>query len=272
MAIVYHQNLFVTVKRHGEHLISESVHLSQEAEAVAWIKCRANDLAIEQAGFARYRSLRDPVSYDYFPQLIGIKAHLQAGPALKQGLGEQYQGLCASLLAECIRGIVQAETFIYRERGFASITAYNTYWEEMYLNSCRYYSHLDRIKTTWMDHVGTEIRQRHLYHRSQAISVTEKQSDLKLLGVFMDSFHEIHIDLDLAPDGIIKDSNGRIVRAPDAVCFENKAHIASFKGQNLLDLHKKDIAGIAGGPQGCVHLVDLLHSMATAAITLNGPG
>lgn len=268
MAIVDHHNLFLTVTRDGDYLKAQCTRLSNREEAVAWLKCQVSDLLICDAGFARYRSPQAAVGYYPLPQAAGIKAHLQAGPALKQSLGEQYQGLCALLLSECIRGVVQAETFLYRERGFGTAAGYDAYWEQMYLNSCRYYSNLDRIKNSWMEYVEDKERHQHLFHRSHTISVLQEDEELGFIGVFMDSFHEIHIELNLAMDGVINEISGRVVRAPDAVCYENSAHIAGFRGRNLLHLSKKDIAGVAGGPQGCNHLVDLLHDISAAAAGL----
>ncbi len=89
------------------------------------------------------RSPSGTVINEEFPELIGVEAYLNAGDHLKKLLTVKEQSMARDLLAECINGVVQSETFFFSERGFADAEAVLTHWDEIYVNSCFRFSHPD---------------------------------------------------------------------------------------------------------------------------------
>lgn len=98
-----------------------------------------------------------------------------------------------ALFSETVKGIIQAETFLLHERGFASEQDYEHKWMNFYS------------------------------------------------GGF-----------------IVEEADGVLLRTPDLVCRESAALLANLHGINLRRIAKKELAGILGKGQGCVHVIDLV--------------
>ena len=85
-------------------------------------------------------------------------------------------------------------------------------------------------------------------------------------GSFSDSFHELNIQLSFdGMEGMITSCKGTFLRAPDVVCFENSNNLEPFIGKSITELSKKEVAKIIGGPDGCFHLVDIIHDTLVAS-------
>lgn len=271
MSSVYHSTLTLKVNRvsHGE-LLAECSFLSTDREAYTWMRTDVAKLQIQDAGWAVYRSPQETAALQHLPQLVGIEAYLDSGPQLKNALGTGTPELIRELLSECIRGLIQSETFFYAERGFVDPAQYDTFWDKLYVNSCHYYSHLDQIDRPWMEYAGGDIqRQGNLFNRSQGVSIYEETpSGFRIDGVFIDSFHELNVRLMVDNSGVANQATADYRRAPDKICWNNSRHLEKMVGRCLPQLNKKDIAVLAGGPEGCNHLVDLLNSICQASRTL----
>ncbi len=83
------------------------------------------------------------------PHLEGIEAYFNEAGQLLQAVGTEGNGMTRDLFNECINGMIQAETYVYEERGFPSPRAYEEFWEQYYSHSCRFYTHLGRTTHTW---------------------------------------------------------------------------------------------------------------------------
>ncbi|MCL6639604.1 MAG: DUF2889 domain-containing protein [Firmicutes bacterium] len=268
MEFVYQSNCFASVNcLNGGELLAQSFYLATDSEAAARIRVDAGSFRIKEAGWEIYRSPGGRWNGGReLPELVGVEAYFNAGGHLRRAAGDEAAGLPRELLAECVRGIIQSETYIFTGRGHATARAYEDFWEKLYAGSCRYYSNLDRVKQGWFDHVGELGRSRCLYNRNKSCTVyRDSGGGLTVTGAFCDSFHELGVRAVLDPEGVALAVSGDFKRAPDAVCFENKGHLAFLPGKNLACSGKKEVAEIAGGPQGCNHLVDLLYDMAKAA-------
>lgn len=258
MTPIFHSTTTLRVERQDNQIRAETTLLSSLQEAVGWLWADLFTLEITSAGWALYRSPLADSGYYPLPELHGLEAFLQSGPAIKEAL-QNHDPLAYRLLAESIRGVVQAETFFYQERGYISAAAYDQMWDSMYANACRYYSHLDQVEKPWMEYAGTEMRTHHLFHRSQSVTITRDEKRTHILAVFMDSFHELQVQISVDARGRIQQVGGDFLRAPDSICSGNRSHLEKLLGTRPDTLTKKDLAMLAGGAEGCHHLVDLLH-------------
>lgn len=268
LEVLYNSSIFCAVKRvHGGGIMAESTLVSTDIEAAARIRADLKSYKIEAAGWEIYRSPGGVHNGGReVGELKGVEAYFQAGGELRRVLGDDGGGWPRELMAECVRGMIQAETFIHAERGYPTPQSYDDYWKEFYKGSCRYYSNLDRIARDWQDYVGGAARQRGLYNKNKScIIYLRSDGGYTAIGSFIDSFHEIGVCLYLTPDGIIIDCVGTFLRAPDGVCMENERHLQLLLGKKITGLGKKDVAAIAGGSEGCNHLVDILYDLGRAA-------
>jgi len=268
MEVLYQGSFFSTVKRvHGGELLAETFFISTAFEAVGWLRVGLKSFEIKEARWDIYRSPDNSLNGGRnSPELKGVEAYFKVGGDLRRAVGGVGGGLPQELLAECIRGIIQAETFVFAERGYPTARAYEEFWKKTYLNSCRKYSNLDRVIQSWYDHVGDCTRNGCLFTRNKSCSVyRQPDGSLMATGGFSDSFHELSVCLSIAGiGGVITACTGNFLRAPDPVCFENVDHLASLIGKDIANLSKKELAKDTGGPQGCNHLVDIIYDTGKA--------
>lgn len=198
------------------------------------------------------------------PQICGIEAYLNSGPAIRDALAH-LDHLPRELFAETIRGIIQAETFLYKERGFASASEYNEHWNKTFADSCRYYSNLDRITQRWVDYVDY-IRTGNLFNRfkTQSVYAINDEGGYFIIATFCDSFHELSIEIETDSSLVITKANGTLLRAPDNVCREATVLLQQLPGHGTASLNKKKIAALLGKGDGCVHIIDTVYDALTS--------
>jgi len=256
---LFQRNWHSSVRLDDNNLLSEVTYCGTDREVCARIICDPGTFAVKSAVWEKYRT-PEKAGYEsvVLTQLNGMVAYLGCGGALREGLVPLKDSFATSLFADTVRGIVQAETFLVKERGFPSAELYEEYWNRMYQNSCRYYSNLDRVSCGWYEHVGYHIREGCLFNRMKSQSLCLNEHSYLLNGHINDSFHGVAIELELEKDTrVVKRSDGHLWRAPDSVCKESAAFMKILEGKNLIGFSKKDIAGFLGGGSGCVHFIDL---------------
>lgn len=268
MEALYQGSYFCSVKKvQGGELLAETVFLSTAFEAVGRLIVDLTSYRIKEARWDIYRSPENKlIGGDFVPALIGIEAYFSIGQALNRVGNGEGGGLVKDLLAECVRGIIQAETYVYKDRGYASADEYENSWRKDHVNSCRYYSSLHRVINGWFDHVGDYMRDHTLFNRYKSFAVYG-QTDGSFLAAssFSDSFHELNVQLSFnGTKGTITDCKGTFLRAPDLVCFENTNHFTSLMGKSVVGISKKEVAKAMGGPNGCFHLVDIVYDTLAA--------
>lgn len=262
MSFIYHASTFLKVNRVENTVLAECTLLSSEMEAVAWIDANVQTLKIKRAGWANYRSQSYAVGTHDLPELIGVEAYITGGPTLKKVLGVPGLEIPYDLVSECFRGILQAETFFFLERGFQSASHYDDYFDQNSIGSCRYYSHLDQIEKRWTEWVDTSERSYNLFNRNKTVTIQEEQKLRKINASFMDSFHHLGVQMEIDEDGAVGLANGNFVTAPDPICYRNNENLERLVGKNLSQMSKKEIAALAGGAEGCNHLVDLIYEIS----------
>lgn len=257
MHCLLQRNYRTSVKKEKNSLLSaETSYCEGPLEAIAQLWLNQNSFKITEAYLETHNGNNGQIQP--VPEVYGIEAYLETGKQLRHALGK-YGLLAFELFAETVRGIIQAETFLYKERGYASAAEYSKYFETMYVGSCRYYSHLDRITYSWDEYVNDSGREGYLFLRNKTYFLyTSGNNTYQVVGGLRDTFHEINVTLTVS-DGLIQNAEGNTLRIPDPVCSEAVIFLEKLRGIHIDTLSKKEIAGLMGKGDGCVHLIDMIH-------------
>lgn len=268
---ILQRHWLTTVRRvvPGNFLEARTVYCGTDCEVGALLKVDAVSFTVVEAIWENYSP---PVANMDIPSLRGIKAYFDCGPALKEALA----GLGAfprAIFADTVRGVIQAETFLYNERGFASAEEYSNYWEKFYAGSCRYYSNLHRISRKWYEYVS-HMRISNLFNRFKAQAIyRETNGNYRVCSQLSDSFHELNVEIILNEDLVTTECRGTLLRVPDPVCREAAVFLGQMVGQQAGVQSKKQIAGLLGQGDGCVHLIDMIsEAFESIAIATKGVG
>jgi hypothetical protein len=263
MSIIGQRNIFCTIDKSDELVYAKAIILSKDFEASAWLTVGTSDYLIREAEWEISKAPGSiPKGKGIASDAIGVKANTGIGSALIH-LTEANGGiLIKSLIFECVKGLMQAETYLFRERGYPNEAAYEAYWMDKESNGCRFYTHPDQDTSGWFDHVGPYQRTGNLFNRCKSYQLSLHGTDLTLQGTFHDSYHEMagEICFDRVT-GIISECSLSMFRAPGSTCLETTAHGQSFVGKDIYSLTRKQVVTLVGGPQGCYHLTDLLADM-----------
>lgn len=261
---IHHSHWHTSVHIHGaESLLGRTTYLSTDLECAASLRVNVKSFGIEKARWEVYRGPDGPLS-ENIDRLAGVEAYLGSGSVLRQAITESYGTRALSIISETVRGIIQAETFVYRERGYDDAKSYDDYWEKMYIDTCRYYSNLERISQRWEDHISSQKRFNCLFNRFKSISVAEGDDCIFADASLSDSFHEVGLSITInRATGAATAVDCRLLRGPDPVCFESGSYAQNLLGQKVAAMSKKEIAGTMGGGQGCVHMIDVCSDLAS---------
>lgn len=242
-----------------DKIAAEAVLLSSGREMVGRLVVAADTFIIEHAELESLRIGTDYQSqFSAVPALLGTEAYFGASPALLRAFPDRSQLVQRELMTECVKAVLQTETYLYHKRGFADSQVYQDNWDQAHPNICRYYSHLDIVGQRWFDHIGPEIRERNLFHRHKNVAVWQPTpATLQATGSFLDSFHELGVVAEIKLTGQITAFDGNFLRAPDRICFGTSELLSSLVGRNVRLLTRRDMNRCAGGGEGCAHLLDI---------------
>lgn len=266
MQAIFQQSCTCSVRRKQNELTAYSAILNTELEATASMVVNVSSFEIKSARWDVYRTQHGYTETGReITELNGIEAFMHAGPEVRKRLSHEMNGLVVDLMNECIKGLIQAETYVYTERGYATAKEYDEYWRTFNNNYCRYFKNIDRLSSYWTEYLGDCLRKDNLFHRNLQSSVFRiQEGNYMVTGQFIDSFHEIGLFFEANEGGKIIDCSGNLLRAPDPVCFENDQHLSKLKGKNILAPDKKELALDLGGPEGCYHILDMITEMSKA--------
>ena len=264
MKQIFHSHVVTTVSRaDAGNLLAQTLLLNSRYEAVAKIFAAEDSFIISKACWEIFRSpggqLNDARTV---AELTGQEAYLSIGPCLRT-VGQKDGELPRELLADCVKGMIQAETYLFAERGFASPKDYDNFWRENYRDSCRRFSIADGRTQSWFAFIaerrpGTDC----LFNRCKTVAIhAMPDGTVTASGHFIDSFHELSIAMTTS-DGIITACSADLIRVPHVVCRETAAHLSALTGKAVGDITSKAAAACAGGPMGCNHLADLTYHTA----------
>lgn len=241
-------------------VVCEATRLTGVEEMAVCIGVNAADFLIRESCWEISRSLNGRKNASgRLEQLIGEKAYfgMEKPVAALTGIDAAVKGL----LKECMKGIIQAETYITKERGFSDRQAYEKYWDALYEGKCRFYHCSGDVRQNWVTHVGSYCRAYTLFNRHKSYSIIREGACCRVSGIFIDSYHQLAAELscDIAK-GIISGASASFIRFPRDSCAGSAIGMASLCGRPLPD-STKEIAALLGGAEGCFHLVDLVGFM-----------
>ncbi len=264
MKSIHHSHFYTSVDISGSgNLHGRTVFLSAAMECAASLLVDIRSFKIEKARWETYRGPDGPLFRD-IDGLTGVEAYLGSGNALRHAVLENCGEKALDLISETVRGIIQAETFLYRERGYPDAKSYDHHWERMYLNTCRYYSSLDRVSRRWEEHVAVQKRFNNLFNRFKSISVADGEGSYHADAGLSDSFHQVGVNAILdKKTGAVTDVYCRLLRAPDPVCFEAGGFAQNLLGLPLAAMSKREIAATLEKNRGCVHMIDICSDLAS---------
>jgi hypothetical protein len=260
MEIIKQGSVFCSVNQVGGQLESKTVLMSSEFEAHATLIVDAGTYKINQAEYeiskAHYET---SIGKHSLPDLVGTEAYFGINRALVRLPELNRVKRLRPLLQECVKGLIQAETYVYIERGYDSEAAYEDYWVKREKNGCRYYSSFTDDLPGWFEYVGSYRREGNLFNRYKNYKLIDKGFGFQAQGTLNDSYHEMTADISFERiTGKIRQCELSVFRAPGEACFENVIHGERFLKQNLYTLTGKQIHEIVGGALGCYHLNDLV--------------
>ncbi len=197
--------------------------------------------------------------YETLLELEGCSGYIEGKRALNQLRAKPNGELMRYLFTQCINGVIQAETYVYRQRGFESPDHYNKYWDKLEENGCRMYSNIAPDDLPWMDYAAPLTRTKNLFNRFKRVNIVMEGEEAVVSASFSDSYHELQVALNLTADGfMVANCIVDFVRAPGEACFGNGVHADGLVGQSLLTMDKRLLIDIFGGSQGCYHVVDIM--------------
>lgn len=247
------QSIMVNQLPNG-NLHSQCSYLSTFEEASAWISADTRNLRITGAGVEVYRSLREKEGYSDFPELVGIEAYLQSGAQIKKIIGPDHQ-IARNLLLQCIKGVIQVEAFICTERGYPDLSAYIEYWRGINNNTCYPFTHNNGEASVW----SVNPRNYNLFNRTHVIQIHKDKVQKSLYGTFIDTHHELTIQLLLDNNNVVLKANVDFIRVPGESCSNSAVRLQDLVGHNLPEMNNKQVKLLIGGPEGCIHLTEIVY-------------
>lgn len=258
MQCLYQRNFHTSAQASEDGLLfAQTSHCDAKGETIAKLRVNKNTFSIVDACLEVHRhcGAGEIISVKEF---VGLEAYLGKGPQLRQAFKNIEEPLAGNLFSETVRGVIQAETFLYKERGYASSSQYSEYWNRMYVDSCRYYSNLDRVKNSWDVYASGHERTGYLFLRAKTYFLySTGPEELAIAGSINDTFHEMNSWLEVRGNKIWS-AEATILRVPDQVCQESTQFMSNLAGADIDSLTKKELSGLLGTSQGCVHLIDMI--------------
>lgn len=253
-----------------ETLSGKTVFLSTGMECTASLLVDLKTFKIKKARWEIYRGPGGPLAAS-IDGLYGVEAYLGSGEDLRRAVIREGGPQALSLISEIVRGIIQAETFLYKERGYKDAKSYDEFWSSIYKDSCCYYSNLDRVSVRWEEHISGQERFNHnLYNKFKTVSISEGAGFFQAEAGLSDSFHELGLSMTMDKESrTVTLAHCRLLRAPDPVCYEAADYARDLIGHKPSP-SKKETAKILGGSQGCIHMIDLCHDLSTVLECFKG--
>ncbi len=248
------------VEKQGPLVISKCVILDTTWEGEGIMALKLPSFEIQNAQWEiRYKGTSCYTHKEVLTDLIGCSGYIQGKKELKKLRSKKDGEKIKYTFEQCINGIIQGETFVYQERGFASQESYNDYWDILEENGCRMYSNAHPDDLPWMTYAGPIDREQNLFNRFKRVNFVPSGEHLHVNASFSDSYHELQLQLTLGKKDLeVLHCHLDFIRAPGHACFDNHVHCEKLVGSSLAKMTKRDLVQIFGGAQGCYHVVDIM--------------
>jgi len=267
--IVMQRCWYLTVRDCGPAgFLAEANYTDTTNDQTLMLEIERRTLLIKRAVLEVHRGQPGAPASATLSSLEGVTAHFGCGQQLRQALADNPDLL--DMAAQAVSAVIQAEAFFYQERGFASEVIYDDYWDEVYKNTCVYYSNLDRVEQRFNEYIKEQRRGLNLFHRYLLTAVEETAgASLNIRGHLMDSYHEMALTLKLNPAYQVSEASATMLRCPAPVCREALTMVDTIKGTPLTTANRKRYNSTLGGASGCTHIGHLVLEAAHALEIFN---
>lgn len=253
-------NIVWEVERDKDVLISTVKKFYNNKTYLVRIKVNVNSFKIIEAIFLDDGNTR---SCDC---IKGMYAYIHGKKEIKTSLKKR---MClgdntTDLFLQAVSALVQAETYVYKERGYKNKNEYNIYWDFLEKNNCRYYNDdffsMRKGEPKWMDYVENRFADKILFQRKKTYEINKilNKVNYKISALLQDTYHEIRIVFKCDANYVVLDGKIEFLRAPGKACFTNSENIEYLIGKSLLDLGKPEVIENFGGAHGCYHVVEMI--------------
>lgn|GEM_PF-2169927 len=247
------QNIIVN-KLPDNTLHSQCSQISTFEEGSAWISTDTRNLTISGAEVEVYRSPDEATGYTYFTELVGMEAYLHCGSKIKAIIGPEQQ-MSRNLLIECVKGIIQVESFVYADRGYSSLTDYADHWTSLNQQTCYSFSHPNEGKAAWT----CNPRYYNLFNRTYVINVHRSNRQQILYGTLIDTFHEVNIHMILDVNNVVLEASAHFIRVPGKNCSNSAVRLQNLVGYSLSGMTRNQMRLLIGGADGCTHMTEIMY-------------
>lgn len=261
MNIIKQLNVCCNVSRKGEKVYSQCIFLDNEWETVIEILADIHSFIIAEANWEVHKAPKNiPTGFFNIQELEGKSGYIEGKAQLNTLLLRSGGEMLKYMVNQCINGIIQAETYVFKQRGFFKEEEYDIFWDKLEKNGCRMYSHKSEEDLPWSKYAAPLTRKNNLFNRFKSCkTIYYGGKYMFAYGSFSDSFHKIDINIEFnANTGFISDCEIVFSKAPGKACFDNKAHRKKLIGRNIKEIRKKDIISLFGKSEGCYHLVEIM--------------
>lgn len=260
MVVLEQTNTMCTVDREEHEICSKAILIYKKWEVEARLFVDVHTFDINKA---TWQVLKGPREKDLGLQTVdalkGLNGYIKGKKELECLRDCPCGVMMKYLFTECMNGLIQGETCVYKQRGYKTPEEYNRYWEKIEKNGCRMYTHICPEDMVWMDYAAFSNRENNIFNRAKSCSIIGYETKETLArGMFSDSYHELNIEIIFDIEtGIIWDCEIFFLRAPGNACFTNHIHKKKLVGENIYELRKRDVIDLLGRGEGCYHLVDI---------------
>jgi hypothetical protein len=275
MLKVLEQGAYITYanRLNEREVLSQAMFVGSRYESSATIIASVSDFTISKALYSVHRSPdKSARGEGEIPELKGEIANTGASKIVKALRDFGDGGRVKELMNENIRTIMQAETYLYKERGFKTREEYEQFWQSDKSDFCRPYQKKEDFPDLheWSEHIGAYEHHRmdNLYNKYKSFTIIQKNDTQAIAsGTYQDSFHQMYAELTYNLAGRdITEFDMVTMRAPHQACFE-MSHMGAglFVGKKIDELKKREVGKMIGGGPGCFHLVNIITDMTDAA-------
>lgn len=261
MDIVRQSDVSCNVKLEGNRVYSHGILIDNEWEAEVKIWVDVKTFIIEEATWEIHRTPLDiPIGCYSINAMRGKSGYIDGKKELNILLSQKGGEMLKYMFNQCINGLIQAETCVYKQRGYVKAEDYDAYWDELEKNGCRMYSNKSEDDLSWSKYSAPLIQENNLFNRFKSTKIIYNgDKNMLCYGNLADTYHRINVNIEYNKDtGIISDCEILFSKAPGKACFTNDIHKHKLIGVNFKELTKKEIICLLGKSEGCYHLVEIV--------------
>lgn len=219
--------------------------------------------------YARWDAYRSPrsnrVRNGEIQVLVGTDIMKYSTRSILKSLDPDITDILAELVTETVRCATQSEPFVIKHRGHPSYLKYDEGLQIRFKDSCMWYSNIDPVKRAVHSAFMEDRcdRKTNVFNRNKNYHIKRiPEGTIMASASFADSFHEVWLTASLSAEGVVQTVSGDLLRCPDPICCRGVDLINNLIGKNFADITRKEMVGLVGGSQGCIHVAEACYDLA----------